>query len=101
MICLPVVLGVVCYRISGIRLVMVILAIGIVLAGEAVNSALERLCNWTISQTTPRGHSTWYQEIHDIKDIVASAVLLASCVAAAIGVWVFGPHLWFTVRHVL
>jgi diacylglycerol kinase (ATP) len=56
---------------------LVLLSIGLVLALEAVNGALEYLAD--------RVHPDWAKEIGHAKDAAAGAVLIASLAAAAVG----------------
>jgi len=61
-------------------------AIGLVWVAEALNTAIERLCD----AVHPEAHPL----IGRAKDAAAGAVLLASAAAAAIGLWVLGPAVW-------
>ena len=56
---------------------------GMVTAAEAMNTAVERLCDFIEEGHNPR--------IGIIKDIAAGAVLLAAVFAAAVGIVVFLP----------
>jgi len=63
-------------------------AIAIILVGgvwiaEALNTAIERLCDYVMPQLHP--------EIGHIKDIAAAAVLIAAIVAVAGGLCIFVP----------
>lgn len=58
-----------------------LLAMGMVTAAEAVNTAIEGLCDFI-----EEGHNA---QIGKIKDIAAGAVLLAAVFAAAVGAVVF------------
>ena len=71
------------YDVSGRDWAILLLCVGVVLASEAVNSAIERLAD----VVRPEPHPA----IRDVKDVAAAAVLLLSCAAAAIGVLVFWP----------
>ncbi|NBI17336.1 diacylglycerol kinase family protein [Neglecta sp. X4] len=62
-----------------------LLAMGMVTAAEAVNTAIEGLCDFI-----EEGHNA---QIGKIKDIAAGAVLLAAVFAAAVGAVVFLPRL--------
>lgn len=62
-----------------------ILAIGLVLAAEAMNTAVEQACN-AVSRT----HNP---SIKAAKDVAAGAVLITAVVAALIGASVFSPYL--------
>jgi len=61
------------------------LAIGLVLASEAANTALEALAD----RTAPEPHAL----VARAKDVAAAAVLIASLAAAALGLCVLGPPL--------
>ena len=67
----------------------VILAIALVWTAEALNTALELLCD----VASPEFHPL----IQKGKDIAAAAVLLSSIGAAVIGLLVFGPRLLHTL----
>ena len=56
-----------------------------VLALEAVNSSIERLCDFV--------HSEHHVQIKFIKDISAGAVLIASIISLIIGIVIFLPYL--------
>ncbi len=63
----------------------VIFAIGLVLAGEAINSAIERLSEVVQPERDDR--------IRDVKDISVGAFLIFAITAAIIGIIVFLPNL--------
>lgn len=74
-----------CFGLSRYDWVLVLALIGIVLAAEAFNSAIERLCDL-------------YSQAHDeriawIKDVAAGAVMLLAAISAVIGVLIFYPYL--------
>ena len=73
------------FRISTAEWIAVIFAIGLVLAAEAVNSAIERLSDVVQPEKDDR--------IRDVKDISAGAVLICAITAAIIGTIVFLPKL--------
>jgi diacylglycerol kinase len=62
-----------------------LLAIALVIVGEALNTAVEQACNAITSEYRPA--------IRAAKDVAAGAVLVAAIAAALIGASVFGPHL--------
>ena len=64
---------------------MLLLCIGMVLAAEAFNSAIERICDYLTTEHDDR--------IRDIKDLAAGAVLLCAIAAAIVGLIVFVPHI--------
>ena len=63
----------------------VILAIGLVWAAEALNTALEDLCDLV----SPEFHPL----VRRAKDVAAGGVLCAALAAAVVGLLVFGPAL--------
>ena len=73
------------FHISTVEWIAVFFAIGLVLAAEAVNSAIERLSDAVQPDKDER--------IRDIKDISAGAVLICAITAAIIGIIVFLPKL--------
>ena len=67
-----------------------ILAMALVLAAEALNTAIERVCDRVTRDYSPL--------IRDAKDIAAGAVLLLALAAAAIGVLTLAPYLHEAMR---
>lgn len=65
---------------------LLVLAMGLVLAGEAVNTALETLAD----RVAPDHHPL----VGRAKDAAAGAVLIASLAAAVLGLLVLGPPLF-------
>ncbi len=63
----------------------IVLAIGLVLAAEAFNTAIEDLCDATM----PRPHPL----VKSAKDAAAAGVLLAVMAAVVVGLALFGPRL--------
>ena len=64
---------------------MLVFAGGLVLAAEAINTAIEI----DIDLTSPQYHPF----ARDTKDVAAGAVLIAAITAAIVGAFVFVPHL--------
>ena len=62
--------------------IAIVFAVAIVLVAEALNTGLEKLCDFTCD-------NKWSQQIKAIKDVAAAAVLLASAGAVITGVIVF------------
>jgi diacylglycerol kinase len=62
------------------------MAIGTVMSAEALNTAIEFLSNIVCPEYHP--------EIKKVKDVAATAVLLASTAAILVGLLVLGPPLW-------
>ncbi len=72
------------FYISSTEWITLILAITIVWVAEAFNTALEYLCD----VVSPEFHPL----VKKSKDIAAGAVLMAAMGAAAVGLFVFLPH---------
>jgi undecaprenol kinase len=74
---------------SGVEWAILILAMGMVLAAEYANSALERLADRVSVERHPL--------IRDAKDFAAASVLVAALAAAVVGLLILGPKLWIYV----
>lgn len=81
---LVVVAGIV-LRVSPVEWGVLVICIGMVLAAEAFNSAIERIADYLTTERDER--------IRDIKDLAAGAVLLCAIAAAVAGLIVFVPHI--------
>jgi diacylglycerol kinase len=79
-----IVLGV-CLGISTIEWLVVVMAITMVTAAEAFNTALEKM----VDLSQPDRHPA----ARDAKDLSAAAVLLVSIGALIVGIVIFGPRL--------
>lgn len=66
--------------------ISICLTIGLVIGAEALNSALEKLCDVVQPAQDSR--------IADIKDIAAGAVLFCSIIAVIIGILIFQPYIF-------
>jgi len=64
----------------------VLFAILVVFLAEIFNTAIEK----TLDLVQPDHH----EQVRLVKDMAAGAVLVAAAGAVAIGIIVFGPHLW-------
>ena len=73
------------FRIEPWEWCVVVLAIALVVATEAINTAIERLLD--------RVHPERHPEVGAAKDLAAGGVLLAAGAAAIVGAIVFGPRL--------
>lgn len=73
------------------QITIIILTIGVVLTTEALNTALEALCDKFQSRKDPH--------IAKIKDLAAGAVLIVSVCAVMIGIFMFVPHLLPIIVH--
>lgn len=72
--------------------ILLLLATGSVLVLELLNSTVERL----VDLVKPRLHGY----VHDIKDLMAAAVLLASGIAALIGFLILWPYIGMLLERV-
>ncbi len=75
----------VAFRISCTEWVAVSLAIGLVFGMEAVNSAVENICDFVCPERDAR--------IKKIKDLAAAAVLFSAIAALAVGLFIFIPKI--------
>lgn len=75
-------LGWIC-RISTVEWLFVATTIGMVLAVEAINTAIEELCD----HVTPEEHP----KIGKVKDLSSGASLIVLCAAFVVGVLIFTP----------
>ena len=74
------------YSISTIEWIIVIFAIGFVIAFELINTAIEQIANFI----SPEKH----ESIKRIKDIAAAAVLISVITAVLIGFIIFLPKIF-------
>ena len=70
---------------SRMEWVLALLLIGAVLVLEVINSLFERI----VDTFKPRVHPV----VKDMKDMMAAAVFIVSCIAAVIGCFLFWPHI--------
>ena len=68
-----------------VEIAVLLLAIGLVLLGEACNSALEAVVDLASPAIHPLAKVA--------KDVAAAGVLLAACIAATVGLVLLGPRL--------
>ena len=73
------------FGISAHEWIALVFAIGIVIALECVNSAIERIADFI----SPERH----ESIKAIKDLSAAAVLIGAMAAAAVGIIIFAPRI--------
>jgi diacylglycerol kinase (ATP) len=73
------------FHVSGVELIALIFAIGFVWAAELFNTSIEKMMDFISTEQHPK--------IKLIKDLSAAAVLVAACVAIAVGCIVFIPKL--------
>lgn len=72
------------FEISRIEWMLQILAIGLVLSVESLNTAVEKIADFV--------HPNFHKKIGFIKDIAAGAVLFAAFAAIAIGILIYLPR---------
>ena len=85
-IALIVIIGGFIYSISSMEWIIVIFAIGFVIAFELINTAIEQIANFI----SPEKH----ESIKRIKDIAAAAVLISVITAVLIGFIIFLPKIF-------
>lgn len=74
------------FEISRIEWMIILLCIGMVIAAELFNSAIEHLANKITLENDPL--------IGTAKDLAAGAVLITAIISLVIGLIIFIPHLW-------
>lgn len=75
-----------CYfKISTQEWMMQILAVGLVLAIEGINTAVEKLCDFV--------HPGYHKKIGIIKDLAAGAVMFAAVAAITVGCLIYIPKI--------
>jgi diacylglycerol kinase (ATP) len=79
------------FRLSKYEWCLIIIAILMVWAAEALNTALEFLADVAV----PDFHPT----IEKAKDVAAGAVLIASIGSVVIGILILGPYILNSLRH--
>lgn len=85
-VALIVIIGGFIYSISSMEWIIVIFAIGFVIAFELINTAIEQIANFI----SPEKH----ESIKRIKDIAAAAVLISVITAILIGFIIFLPKIF-------
>lgn len=70
-------------KLSAIEWTIIITQIGLVLAVETLNTAIEKLCDFVSPE--------YHQLIGKVKDLAAAAVLIISIVAVIVGIIIFLP----------
>lgn len=78
------------FKITSLEWIIIIFSISLVLIAEALNSAIEAVCDAVVKE--------YNKEIRYAKDIGAGGVLLASIAAAIIGIIIFLPYLVSVVK---
>lgn len=78
-----------CLQIGATEWLIILLAIGLVIVTELINTAIERLADVVSKEIHP--------QIKIVKDVAAGAVLFSSIIAAIIGLLVFLPKVWHLI----
>ena len=73
------------FQISQTEWILQLLAIGLVLAIEGLNTAVEKIADFI--------HPDFHTKIGDIKDVAAGALTFAAIIAAVIGVIIYTPYI--------
>jgi diacylglycerol kinase (ATP) len=73
------------FKISAVEWIIIVFAIGVVLAAEAFNSAIEYICNFVSPQ--------YHELIKKVKDLSALAVLFVAMAALVAGFIIFIPKI--------
>jgi len=74
------------YQVSYSEWIAIILCIGLVISMEMVNTAVEKLCNLITTKSN--------QQIMQIKDLAAGAVLIAAIVSVVVASVIFVPKIF-------
>ncbi|MDX2301192.1 MAG: diacylglycerol kinase family protein [Microscillaceae bacterium] len=74
------------FNISALEWAVLVLAMGLVLAAETFNTAIEEFVDWLSPQLHPKAGL--------VKDIASGAVLLAAISASLVGLLIFLPKMW-------
>ena len=73
------------FDINAMEWMFQILAIGMILAAEGMNTAIEKLCDFV--------HPDYHERIGFIKDVAAGAVFFVAVAAVAIGLFIYIPKI--------
>ncbi|AEM72297.1 diacylglycerol kinase [Allomuricauda ruestringensis DSM 13258] len=74
------------FQISNTEWILQLLAIGLVMGVEGVNTAIEKICDYVQPKLDPK--------IGLIKDISAGAVMIVSVIASIIGLIIYVPKIF-------
>jgi diacylglycerol kinase (ATP) len=77
------------FDITSTEWIMQIFAIGLVMATEGVNTAIENIADFV--------HADYHVKIGRIKDVAAGAVFFAAVAAVIIGLIIYIPYIFYTV----
>ena len=81
---LAVIAGII-FNIQRSEWIVIVICIGMVIAAEAFNTAIERLVNLVSPE--------WHPIAGEVKDIAAGAVLICAIAAAIVGLIIFIPYI--------
>jgi diacylglycerol kinase len=76
---------------TAVEIGVLLLAIGLVLVGEAMNTALEAVCDLAMPTVHPLARIA--------KDVAAAGVLMAAGIAAVVGLVLLGPRIIALLPH--
>ncbi len=74
------------FGITGTEWLFQLLAIGLVMSAEGLNTAIEAMADFV--------HPDFHSKIGHIKDVAAGAVFIAAFIAAIIGCFIYFPYLF-------
>lgn len=77
------------FDITATEWIMQLLAIGLVMCTEGLNTAVENIADFV--------HADYHVKIGRIKDVAAGAVFFAAIIAVIIGGIIYIPYLFYTV----
>lgn len=73
------------FNITNTEWILQIIAIGLVLAIEGLNTAVEKIADFV--------HPDFHNLIGEIKDVAAGAVTFSACAAAIVGIIIYTPYI--------
>ena len=77
------------FDITATEWILQLLAIGLVMATEGVNTAIENIADFV--------HADYHVKIGRIKDVAAGAVFFAAIIAVIIGLIIYLPYVFYTL----
>ena len=77
------------FDITSVEWVMQVLAIGLVMATEGLNTAVENIADFV--------HPDYHTKIGRIKDVAAGAVFFAAVASVVIGLIIYLPYIFYTI----
>ncbi|MDX1751718.1 MAG: diacylglycerol kinase family protein [Salinimicrobium sediminis] len=76
------------FEITATEWILQLLAIGLVMATEGINTAIENIADFV--------HADYHVKIGRIKDVAAGAVFFAAIIAFIIGLIIYLPYVFYT-----